>query len=141
MYPSHANPQKKYIRAATDSTEIDAIIIWAALWDRPSPVLIRANPAPARGTRKMQKRQAIIAISVNPDAGMRIILFHLEELRGIGKERRAPEFPLRSRQKRKWRARAAKRAARPKTTPETIRRAGARNSRFSFLEPPGSNNW
>jgi hypothetical protein len=87
MNPSHANPQKKNTRPATESTEIEDIIMWAALWDRPNPVLIRASPAPARGTRKMQRRQAIIAISVNPGAGMGIILFHLEVSRGIGKEK------------------------------------------------------
>lgn len=38
----------------------DANIVWAALRERPSPVLMSAKPALARGTKKMQTIQRIV---------------------------------------------------------------------------------
>ncbi len=38
----------------------DAIIVWAALRERPSPVLMSAKPALARGTKRMQTIQRIV---------------------------------------------------------------------------------
>jgi hypothetical protein len=84
MKPCHANPQTKYTMAATERADSEAIIMWAALRDLPNPALISDRPAPAKGTRKMKKRQAAVAVSVSPGTGISVILFPLAESSGTG---------------------------------------------------------
>ena len=87
-------------------------MMWAALCDRPSPALIKASPAAARGTRKMKKRQATVAISVSPGVAMGIILFPLAESHGTGRQGPVPKLPRRCRRRQTRRAKAA----RPRST-------------------------
>src|SRR5579859_3357766 len=73
--PCQANPQKKYTMAATANTHNAAIIECAALRERPNPVLISASPAPANGTRRIEKMQRSAVASGREGTGMGLSSF------------------------------------------------------------------
>src|ERR1700682_4800267 len=54
--PCQANPQRKYVPAATARTQSEDIIRCAALRVRPKPVLISASPAMASGIKVIENR-------------------------------------------------------------------------------------
>src|ERR1039457_4647647 len=89
----------------------EAIMEWPALRDRPRPVLIRANPMPAKGTSKIKTTHSANAVGWRDDAGKGVTLFPQEGFGECGRLRPVPGFrrrgqPARSRRgppaKAKW---------------------------------------
>src|SRR6266853_5123361 len=74
-YPCHANPTTKNITAARANTHKQLIIICAALRDRPSPALMSANPAAAKGTRRVNRRHSAAAKSGRTSTGADVTLY------------------------------------------------------------------
>src|SRR5229473_8420584 len=100
--------------------------MWAALCERPNPALISASPAAARGVRKIKKRQATVAASVNAGVFMKTTFFPLAESNGIRRPRLVQALPRLRRRRQISRANFGTRRARSKQAPEAIRQLQAR---------------
>src|SRR6266567_953344 len=87
--PCHENPHTKYATAAVAITMSEAIMQWAALRERPNPVLMSESPAPARGTSRIKTRQSAVDVSENAETGREVTLYPLAAADGSGR----PELP------------------------------------------------
>src|SRR5438552_8522843 len=76
VHPCAAKPQTKYTIAATDRVHNDAIMVCAALRERPNPALMSASPPAVRGTSKIQTRQITDAPSDSAGTGRFVTPFH-----------------------------------------------------------------
>jgi hypothetical protein len=93
----------KYTTAAMAITQSEDIIRCAALRERPRPVLINASPAPASGTKKMNRIHNAVVVSEDRAAGLAGVIgsVRLWDSDGRGSQTPALEFPRRRQRKRK----------------------------------------
>src|SRR6266849_199700 len=87
--PCHENPHTKYTTAAVAITMSEAIMEWAALRERPNPVLMSESPTRGRRRRRIKTRQNAIAVSEDGGPGRAVTLYPLAEADGSGR----PEPP------------------------------------------------
>src|ERR1700682_3049298 len=91
--PCQANPQRKYVPAATAMTQSEDSIRCAALRERPQPVLISASPAMASGIKSIENRTRPTPASES--AGTASGLIRVSGARPGGPETPAPAPALR----------------------------------------------
>src|ERR1700722_7160681 len=97
---------------------------------------MRASPAAARGTRKIENRQATVVTSVSLGASMGIIFFPLAESDAIGKRGPIQVTPRQHPREQTQLAKLAKRKAQSRPAPATIPPAASGNPQPSFPNPP-----